>query len=105
MCNRYTAPDVLDVERTWNVTGRNPLRWWDEVVPLRPGPYIKPGGILEVGQWGMIPPGSQTRVPKKADGTRLNTNNARDDRIATAMTYRGPLGAWAALPDTRAELH
>lgn len=58
MCNRYTAPDVLDVERTWNVTGRNPLRWWDEVVPLRPGPYIKPGGILEVGQWGMIPPGS-----------------------------------------------
>jgi putative SOS response-associated peptidase YedK len=100
MCTRYTPPEVLEVERLWNVTGRNPLRWWKEVVPLRPGPYIKPGGVLEVGQWGMIPSDSSTRIPSRKDGTRISTVNARDDRIASAWTYRTPwrLGQRCLIP-------
>nr|WP_315428113.1 SOS response-associated peptidase family protein [uncultured Albidiferax sp.] len=91
MCNRYTPPNELDIERLWHIGARNQPKWWKPVVaPLLPGPYIKPGNVLEVGQWGMIPPNSKSHVPTAADGRRLSTNNARDDRIATAFTYRGP---------------
>lgn len=31
MCNRYTPPPSLDIEREWHVGNRNPLRWWDQV--------------------------------------------------------------------------
>ncbi|MBL0918055.1 MAG: SOS response-associated peptidase family protein [Hydrogenophaga sp.] len=51
-----------------------------------------------VGQWGMIPPGSAERVPRKASrpgqkkGDILATNNARRERMKTAFTFRW---AWA----------
>ena len=31
MCNRYTPPALLDIEREWAVGRPNPMRWWDEV--------------------------------------------------------------------------
>lgn len=96
MCNRYTAPDVLDMERLWEVKGRNPLRWWEtakpgrEITPLSMGPYIRQGGDMQVGQWGMIPPRSATRTPTTAEGRRMSTNNARAERVASAWTYAQP---------------
>lgn len=42
MCNRYTPPKELDIEREWHVGNRNPSRWWDEVLyPRRTGPFIR----------------------------------------------------------------
>ena len=89
MCNRYTSPEESDIERAWQITGRNPQKWWKPIVaPLLEGPYIKPGGHLEVGQWGMIPPNSKTSVPTTRDGKRMSTNNARIERVADAWTFR-----------------
>jgi putative SOS response-associated peptidase YedK len=97
MCNRYTSPEEGDIERFWRITPRTKLlpSWLTTMAPLRPGPYIKAGGELEVGQWGMIPPGSATRVPMtKGMATRkpvrMSTNNARMETIDTAWTFRGP---------------
>ena len=95
MCNRYTSPEEGDIERFWRLTPRSKLLpdWLLTVAPLRPGPYIKAGGELEVGQWGMVPPGSATRLPmtRGAAGgrpARLTTNNARVETVATARTFR-----------------
>lgn len=90
MCNRYTPPTELDIERLWHIGARNQPKWWKPVIaPLVHGPYIKPGGELEVGQWGMIPPRSKTHIPTTADGRRMSTNNARTERVASAWTYAG----------------
>ena len=65
MCNRYTAPNYLDIERFWHLGPRTKQlpTWLNGMAPLRPGPFIKAGGELEVGQWGMVPPRSETGVP------------------------------------------
>jgi putative SOS response-associated peptidase YedK len=95
MCNRYTSPEEGDIERFWKLGPRDKIlpAWLATLAPLRLGPYVKPGGELEVGQWGMIPPNSQTRVPMRAGSSdqpprRLNTNNARIESIDTAWTFR-----------------
>jgi putative SOS response-associated peptidase YedK len=99
MCNRYTSPEEGDIERFWKLSPRTrPLpSWLATVAPLRPAPYVKAGGELEVGQWGMIPPKSETRIPMaKGSATqkpkRLSTNNARVETINTAWTFKFP---WA----------
>lgn len=75
------------------MSARSPLRVWSlELHPLRIGPFVKPRGDLESGQWGLIPQKSETNIPRTREGKRMSTNNARDDRIATAWTYRFP---WA----------
>lgn len=42
---------------------------------------------MQVGQWGMIPPWSETRTPKTAEGRRMSTDNARAERVDSAWTY------------------
>jgi putative SOS response-associated peptidase YedK len=49
-------------------------------------------GGSAVGQWGMIPPGSTTRMPMTKLGRRMSTNNARVETVASAWTFRFP---WA----------
>jgi putative SOS response-associated peptidase YedK len=68
-----------------------------DIAPLRMAPFLRgAAGALElvVGQWGMIPPGSEERIPRmkpkpnQKQGTRLSTNNARAERLASAWTFR-----------------
>lgn len=103
MCNEYDAPGPEQLEAFFDVQIPDDLPpWRTSQAPLTMGPYLKAGQLLQVGQWGMIPPGSTTRIPtlqpRKTDppGTKpkkLSTNNARNERMATAHTYRG---AWKA---------
>jgi len=64
-----------------------PLSYGQTVGPLDRGPFYTRDGLFE-GQWGMIPPGSETNVPKTKEGKRMSTNNARLERVHQAWTYR-----------------
>ena len=94
MCNRYTPPKELDIEREWHVGNRNPLRWWDEVLyPRRTGAFIRrarddPGFSRElvVGQWGLIPWFAKTARQK------FPLNNARSEELAGKASFKHP---WA----------
>ncbi|CAN7368067.1 SOS response-associated peptidase [Acidovorax sp. LjRoot118] len=68
--------------------------WRDHISPLYRGVVLRPraaGTELITGQWGMIPPRSETNIPKGKDGKRLNTVNARREGMAKSWTYGG---AW-----------
>jgi len=94
MCNRYNTPREIEVERMWRVGRQAPLPWWKpHVTPLALGPYFKPAGEIEVGQWGMIPRSSPTRRPTTRDGTPMSTNNARRETLAKSWTFAP---AWRA---------
>jgi putative SOS response-associated peptidase YedK len=80
MCNLYTPPTPAVFSKYFGVELED-LAWGSYVAPLKPGPYIKPGGRPEVGQWGMIAPGSKTASPFG------QTNNARRETLATRKTY------------------
>lgn len=42
MCNRYTSPRLVQIEREWAIGRRNPVRWWDEVLyPRGQGPFMR----------------------------------------------------------------
>ena len=44
MCNRYTPPEEIEIERAFALGRQAPNRWWKpHVTPLALGPYIKPG--------------------------------------------------------------
>lgn len=94
MCNRYVSPEEAEIEREWHIGGRNPVRFWDEVVfPRGRGPFIRravhDAGYsreLVVGQWGLIPHFA------KAAKLPYSTNNARSEELAAKPTYRTP---WA----------
>lgn len=98
MCNRYVSPSEREIEDFWHIGRKNPVPWHRDVAPLRLAPILKPwdgpGLDLVVAQWGMIPPGSATRIPRakpkpgQKEGSRLSTNNARAERIDTAWTFR-----------------
>lgn len=91
MCNRYQSTPR---ERLQPVFGRpaDGLPAYEPVIaPLRPGPFLRAEGFV-VGQWGLVPPGSKTRIPQRADGRRLSTNNCRSETMASAWTFRQ---AWA----------
>jgi putative SOS response-associated peptidase YedK len=96
MCNRYNPPEWRDIERFWEISRRSPNQWWTHqpqgpmVAPLRAGPYVKAGGELEIGQWGMIPPSSKTQRPMTSAGKPMSTNNARTETIQTAWTFKFP---------------
>lgn len=94
MCNRYTPPEVADIEREWLVSSRQPVRWWDQTLfPRGKGPFIRrardDAGYsreLVVGQWGLIPwfaKGAKLKYP---------TNNARSEELADKASYKLP---WA----------
>lgn len=94
MCNRYTPPKELEIEREWHVGNRNPMRWWDEVLfPRGQGAFIRrakdDAGFsreLMVGQWGLIP--WFAKEPK----LKYPTNNARSEELADKASYKLP---WA----------
>lgn len=94
MCNRYTPPKELEIEREWHVGRQNPVRWWDDVLyPRGQGAFIRrardDAGYsreLVVGQWGLIPWfAKEARLP-------YQTNNARSEELAAKASYKQP---WA----------
>ncbi len=89
MCNLYTPPTPPLFSKMFGVELYD-LNWGSYVAPLKPGPYLKGGARAEVGQWGMIPPDCKTTKPTARNGMPINTNNARRETLATAMTFRGP---------------
>lgn len=63
-------------------------QWRDHMSPLYRGVFFCGADPqLVVGQWGMIPRSSETRVPVTAEGKRLSTFNARFETIAKAWTF------------------
>lgn len=80
MCNLYTPPTPPLFSKYFGVDIVD-LAWGSYVAPLKPGPYLKAHGTPEVGQWGMIAPGSRTATPFG------QTNNARRETLATRKTY------------------
>ena len=94
MCNRYTAPSGIDIERQWHIGGRNPLPVWAPAqFPRSQGPFIRrarhDAGFsreLAVGQWGLIP------WFAKAARLPYATNNARSEDIARTASFKQP---WA----------
>lgn len=94
MCNRYTPPKELEIERAWHIGRQNPVRWWDDVLfPRGQGAFIRrardDAGYsreLVVGQWGLIP--WFAKEPK----LKYPTNNARSEEMADKASYKLP---WA----------
>lgn len=91
MCNLYVpAPGPL-IERLYGLPVPG-VGYGSYAAPLKSGPFVSAGRVL-VGQWGMIPATSPTRVPATRNGIRLSTNNARSETVASATTFRP---SWAA---------
>lgn len=94
MCNRYTPPDLLEIEREWAIGRQNPPRWWNEVLfPRGQGPFLRrardDAGYsreLVVGAWGLIP------WFAKEPRLKYPTNNARSEELAEKASYKQP---WA----------
>ena len=91
MCNLYGTVDRQTL-RTQFFADPGDREWDAQVAPLGTGVFLKGLGVAAVGQWGMIPAQSPTRIPRLASGQRMSTNNARRERVATAPTFRA---AWA----------
>ncbi|MBP6008146.1 MAG: SOS response-associated peptidase family protein [Rhodoferax sp.] len=86
MCNLYAPAGHQKIAMAYAVAA--PVgAYAATVAPLKPGPIVVPGRAL-VAQWGMIPPGSKSRIPLLPNGQRLSTNNARRERLASAPTFR-----------------
>ncbi len=92
MCNLYRSVPPADLVAEFRLRSLPATPYADTIAPLKPGPYVKAGGVGEVGQWGMIPPDSPTRLPT-ARGKRLSTNNCRRETMGQTWTFRR---AWAA---------
>jgi putative SOS response-associated peptidase YedK len=80
MCNLYTPPTPPVFSKYFGVDLYD-LAWGSYVAPRKPGPYLKAGGKPQVGQWGMIAPGSKSAMPMG------QTNNARRETLDTRKTY------------------
>lgn len=99
MCNLYTPSPRERISMRFQV-GAPVKPYGTYVAPLKDGPYLRADGRIEVGQWGMIPPDSETRKPQMKVGRPkegekqkhkpLSTNNARRERLHVAKTYSGP---------------
>ncbi len=94
MCNRYTPPQLVEIEREWHIGRQAPNRWWDEVLfPRGQGPFIRRARHesdyrreLAVGQWGLIPWfAKEAKLP-------YPTNNARSEELSEKASYKQP---WA----------
>lgn len=99
ICNLYTPSPRERISMRFQI-GAPVKPYGTYVAPLKDGPYLRADGRIEVGQWGMIPPDSETRKPqmkvgRPKDGEKqkykpLSTNNARRERLHVAKTYSGP---------------
>lgn len=94
MCNRFKPAEPKALQQEADLGEVDPgIGRIDSVSPLGPGAFITPTGEIEVGQWGMIPPHSKTRIPYTRAGERMSTNNARRETITTSWTFSP---AWKA---------
>ena len=90
MCNRYGTPRPEDISNTFQVA--LPLQPYRPAIgPMQDGPFVF-AGQAHVGQWGLIPDRSPTRIPTGARGNRLSTNNCRSEGMAKSWTFARP---WA----------
>lgn len=96
MCTRYRPPNSVDLEAVWRID-RSHGQWAPQLHPLSAGPFLRAssdGLQLVVGQWGMIPPDSETRIPMsrpRGPGERpkrIATVNARTETVRSRPTYR-----------------
>jgi putative SOS response-associated peptidase YedK len=90
MCNRYRPASVTFIRDVFGFTLIEES-YAAEIGPLQQGPFVTRDRAL-VGQWGLIPQGSKTRKPTRADGKPISTNNCRRETVASAWSFRGP---WA----------
>lgn len=102
MCTRYVPPELAEIEEFWRIgaSRRGPAGVFAarELYPLATGPFLRAGADgtreLLLGQWGMIPPDSDTRIPMsrpRGPGDkprRISTVNARQESLASRPTYR-----------------
>ena len=102
MCTRYVPPEIGELEDFWQIGAGKSLSHSQfrarELFPLSTGPIVRLGAQGDraalLAQWGMIPPGSETRIPMsrpRGPGEkpkRINTVNARQETIGTRPTYR-----------------
>jgi putative SOS response-associated peptidase YedK len=90
MCNLYESTPKDLIEPWFEIPQL--LGDYDPVIaPLKMAPFVKAEGATRVGvigQWGMIPHNSKTRIPMTREGRRMSTNNARRETVASAWTYR-----------------
>lgn len=104
MCTRYISPADREIESYWEVSRRKPRPGPalppQSLFPLSAGPFLRPvedGLELVFGQWGMIPPDSETRIPMsqpRGPGEkpkRISTVNARTETVNSRPTFSG---AW-----------
>jgi putative SOS response-associated peptidase YedK len=91
MCNRYRPARVTYIRDVFGFTmiEEELVPYKPAIGPLQQGPFVVPDRAI-VGQWGLIPWGSKTRKPARADGKPLSTNNCRRETVATAWSFRGP---------------
>ena len=83
-----SSPTAGDMERYWQVGGRNPWRGM-EVFPRAPGPFIRaskestePARELVIGQWGLIPWFAKTAK------LAYSMNNARFEGIEAKASFK-----------------
>ena len=102
MCTRYVPPEIGELEDFWQIGAGKSLSHSQfrarELFPLSTGPIVRLGAQGDraalLAQWGMIPPGSETRIPMsrpRGPGEkpkRISTVNARQETIGTRPTYR-----------------
>lgn len=96
MCNRYRAASVVRIRDVFGFTyieSGPPLERRAAIGPLQEGPFVRAGGEVVFGQWGLIPDGSDSRIPMRRAGGRMSTNNARWDEVKAMpekFTFKGP---------------
>lgn len=103
MCNLYNVSAKGDVERYIGRQARVPDFVQSTVGPFQPGLFLRPKGgewLGQIGQWGLIRPGSSSRIelvtPKSSLGAKArpkSTNNARLESVHRLPTFSG---AWRA---------
>ena len=86
MCNLYKSTPRDRINARHLVTLPE-LVYADTIAPLKPAPFVMAHGAIAVGQWGMIPPNSKTRIPTGKEGRRMSTNNARTDYFVQAVDF------------------
>ena len=92
MCNRYSTPEIAEIEREWEIGRRAPNRWWrPSIGPMQDGPFVRAQGELAVGQWTLIPDGSGTPIPQDRNGRRLSTNNTRREKLKIRASIAHPI--------------
>ena len=98
MCNRYRAASVVRIRDVFGFTyieSGPPLQERYKTTgigPLQPGPFVRRGHELMVGQWGLTPDGSASLRPvNSSTGRPISTNNARwGQGQPEAWSFKGP---------------